>query len=171
MAINLAEAVKLKSILRTKLNDLLMELERVAFIITIDNTTSTATSNRSVVEVEQEIAQVRLDMRTLDRLVYAANINNTVSYNNTEIPLVEAIELASQLRAETDHCKHFGTYEKQEIEPNYGDSTVFYKIAQFDPADYRQRANDLERQAHRLSNAINAKNYSITIAFDDSKYF
>ncbi len=50
--------------------------------------------------IEAELAQVRLDVRTLDRLVYEANIKNSVDFKGEKLVLVEAIELATQLRAE-----------------------------------------------------------------------
>lgn len=166
---NLAEAVKLKSILTSKFHEYTSELHRSAFI-TVEKDQPPVTSNRTMEEIHTDLARVRKDIRTLDRLVYEANVMNTVSFEDESLTLVEAIELASQLRESASTYRSFGENEKEEVQHGYGD-TVLYRIAQFNPAAYREKATQLEKQAHRLSNAINAKNYSITIDFDDSMYF
>ena len=166
---NLAEAVKLKSILKSKFSEYTSELHRSAFI-TIEKDQAPVTSNRSMEAIHADLECVRKDIRTLDRLVYEANIANTVTFESEELTLVEAIELASQLRESASTYRMFGENEKEEAQHGYGD-TVLYRIAQFDPATYREKAEVLEKKAHRLSNAINAKNYSIQLDFDDSMYF
>lgn len=45
------------------------------------------------------------------------------------------------------------------------------KVAAFDQEAYRVKGIELERQANRLSNLINAKNYVIELDFDSEKYF
>ena len=168
--INLAEAVKLKSILGKKIQELVEELHRSAFV-TVEKGQAPKTSNRALAIIEGELAQVRLDARTLDRLVYEANIQNFVDFKGEQLALVEAIELATQLRAEVELCKGFSMREKESVRLGYGENTVLYDIAMYEPDAYRERAIQLEKDAHRLSNLINAKNYSIQLNFDDSGYF
>ncbi|MFF2795209.1 hypothetical protein [Lysinibacillus xylanilyticus] len=168
--INLAEAVKLKSILAKKVQELVSELHRSAFV-TVEKGQAPKTSNRAMKVIEAELAQVRLDVRTLDRLVYEANILNTVDFKGEKLALVEAIELATQLRADVELCKQFSMHEKESVRMGYGETTMLYEIAMYEPDDYRERAIKLEKDAHKLSNLINAKNYSVEINFDDSRYF
>ncbi|MGE7091543.1 hypothetical protein ACQKII_08860 [Lysinibacillus sp. NPDC048646] len=168
--INLAEAVKLKSILTKKVQELISELHRSAFV-TIEKGQAPKTSNRAMTVIESELAQVRLDIRTLDRLVYEANIKNTVDFKSEQLTLVEAIELATQLRAEAELCKHFSTHEKESVRMGYGENTMLYEIAMYEPEEYRERALKLEKDAHKLSNLVNTKNYSVELNFDDSRYF
>ncbi|MED3801390.1 hypothetical protein P4562_05500 [Lysinibacillus xylanilyticus] len=168
--INLAEAVKLKSILAKKVQELVSELHRSAFV-TVEKGQAPKTSNRAMKVIEAELAQVRLDVRTLDRLVYEANILNTVDFKGEKLALVEAIELATQLRADVELCKQFSMHEKESVRVGYGETTMLYEIAMYEPDDYRERAIKLEKDAHKLSNLINAKNYSVEINFDDSRYF
>jgi len=168
--INLAEAVKLKSILAKKVQELVSELHRSAFV-TVEKGQAPKTSNRAMKVIEAELAQVRLDVRTLDRLVYEANIINTVDLKGEKLALVEAIELATQLRADVELCKQFSMHEKESVRMGYGETTMLYEIAMYEPDDYRERAIKLEKDAHKLSNLINAKNYSVEINFDDSRYF
>lgn len=168
--INLAEAVKLKSILAKKVQELVDELHRSAFV-TVEKGQAPKTSNRAMKVIEAELAQVRLDVRTLDRLVYEANIKNTVDFKGDKLALVEAIELTTQLRADAELCKQFSMQEKESVRMGYGENTMLYEIAMYEPDEYRERAIILEKDAHKLSNLINAKNYSVEINFDDSRYF
>jgi len=168
--INLAEAVKLKSILGKKTQELISELHRSAFV-TVEKGQAPKTSNRALPLIEAELAQVRLDTRTLDRLIYEANIQNVVDFKDQKLALVEAIELATQLRAEAELCKEFSMREKESVRFGYGEGAMLYEIALYEPDDYRERAMKLEKEAHKLSNLINSKNYSIQINFDDSLYF
>ncbi|MGE7692168.1 hypothetical protein ACQKMI_23690 [Lysinibacillus sp. NPDC097214] len=168
--INLAEAVKLKSILAKKVQDLVNELHRSAFV-TVEKGQAPKTSNRAMTVIEAELAQVRLDVRTLDRLVYEANIKSSVDFKGEKLALVEAIELATQLRADAELCKQFSMHEKESVRMGYGENTMLYEIAMYEPDEYRERAIKLEKDAHKLSNLINAKNYSVEINFDDSRYF
>lgn len=168
--INLAEAVKLKSILGKKVQELVSELHRSAFV-TIEKGQAPKTSNRAMKVIEAELAQVRLDIRTLDRLVYEANIINSVDFKGEKLALVEAIELATQLRADAELCKQFSMHEKESVRMGYSENTILYEIAMYEPDEYRERAIILEKDAHKLSNLINAKNYSVEINFDDSRYF
>ena len=168
--ITLAEAVKLKSVLTKRIHELEDEMRRVAFT-TIEKGNTPEQGPRTLVNVENELDEVRLDSRVLDRLMYRANIDHTIDFQGQQLPIVEAIELATQLRAKSRFYKELSTAEKEEIQYGYSESTTIYRVALFDPEDYRIKSLQLEKDAHKLSNLINAKNYSITLAFDDSKYF
>ncbi|MEC1176981.1 hypothetical protein P9B03_00570 [Metasolibacillus meyeri] len=167
--ISLAEAIKLKSILKRKISDLSIEISTVAYTI-VEKGEEPKTPNRTIQQVEADLAIVRKDSRTLDRLIYRANIDNFIEFNGEKLAIVEAIELATQLRAEAGQAKTFGLSEKESYMHSVGETTL-YNVALFDPEVYRVRAIELEKQAHRLSNAINAKNYQVQIDFNDSAYF
>lgn len=169
MPIFLAEAVKLKSILLKKQRELQLERHRVAFK-TIEKGEEPVREGRTMMEVEQELQTVRDDIRQLDKLVYQANTENTVTFLGEELLLVEAIELAKQLRIEAEELREFATYEKEELQHGYSDSTPVYRVALYSPEDYRLRAEAVEKRAHKLSNLINAKNFTVTVPFDDSRY-
>lgn len=167
--ISLAEAIKLKSILRQKISDLSIELSTVSFTV-IEKGEEPKAQGRTIQQVEADLAVVRKDSRTLDRLIYRANIDHFIEFNGEKLAIVEAIELATQLRAEAGQAKTFGMSEKETYMHSIGE-TILYNVALFNPEEYRVRAIELEKQAHRLSNAINAKNYQVQIDFDDSVYF
>jgi len=120
--------------------------------------------------LEEELKTLRYDSRKLDSGIYRANIDNYITFKEEKMPIVEAIELATQIRAEVEYCKELAMVPKEEIHFSTPEKT-FLQVAYFNPNDYRLRAIELEKDAHRLSNAINAKNYTVEINFDGSKYF
>ncbi|HWL12892.1 MAG TPA: hypothetical protein VNQ57_07855 [Ureibacillus sp.] len=166
--IPLAEGVKLKSILSKKIQELITEIHQVSHAV-VEKGQQVQSSGRTITEVETELAQARKDSRLLDKLIYRANIDHTITFKGEELPIVEAIELASQLRAEAGLYKQLSQSQKEELY-TASDSVIFYNVALYEPAQYRKRAVDVEKDAHRLSNLINAKNYQVDIEFDDSNY-
>lgn len=169
LSINLAESVKLKSIITKKIQELSSAVHQVTHVV-VEKGEEPKQPTLTLEKLEADLKQLRYDSRKLDALIYRANIDNTIVFNDEEMPIVEAIELANQLRAEAAFCKTLGMEEKESYYHSVGE-TMLYRIALYEPLDYLNRSNELEKQAHRLSNAINAKNYQVTIAFDDSNYY
>lgn len=167
--ISQAEAVKLRSVLNKRIHELEDEMDRVAYV-QIEAGKPLPKQKRTILDVEKEIEEVRSDYRRLDRLMYKANIENEINFENTNIPIVEAIELATQLRAKARKFKEFASGEKEEYMYSY-ENMQLMKVATFEPDDYRIKALECERQANRLSNLINNKNYQIQLEFDSEKYF
>lgn len=168
--ITLAEAVKLKSILTNRIHELEDEIRRVAFA-TIEKGEIPEVGPRSLATVETELDTVRHDTRTLDRLMYRANIDHSIEFKNEQLTIVEAIEFATQLRAKARLYKELSMAPKEELQYGYAETTTVYQVALFDPETYRVQALQIEKDAHKLSNLINAKNYSIHLDFNDENYF
>ncbi|MBY0146967.1 DIP1984 family protein [Neobacillus niacini] len=168
--ISLAEAVKLKSVLSKRIHELEEEMDRVAFV-EIEKGSKLPKQIRTLSDVEHEMEEIRNDFRLLDKLMYQANYENKIVFNNEPLTIVEAIELATQLRAKARKYKEYGASQKEEYLPSYGEMISLVKVAAFDPEAYRLKGIEVERQANRLSNLINAKNYSIELEFDSEKYF
>lgn len=167
--ISQAEAVKLRSVLSKRIHELEEEMYRVAFV-QIEAGKAMPKQKRTMIEVEKEIEEVRNDYRLLDKLMYRANIDYEINFENTNIPIVEAIELATQLRAKARKYKQFAAADKEEYVYSY-ENVQLMKVATFEPEEYRVKAMECERQANRLSNLINSKNYQIQLEFDSEKYF
>jgi len=168
--ISLAEAVKLKSLLSKRIHELEEEMDRVAFI-EIEKGSKVPKQVRTILDVEQELEEVRKDFRLLDKLMYQANIKYEIAFNDESLTIVEAIELATQLRAKVRKYKEYGSAQKEEYSYSYGEGVSLIKVAMFEPETYRLKGLEIERQANRLSNLINAKNYAIELDFDSEKYF
>ena len=145
-------------------------MRRVAFT-TVEKGKTPETGSRTLPVVEAELEKVRTDSRVLDRLMYRANIDHTIEFSGQQLAIVEAIELATQLRAKAAFYKELASSEKEEIQFGYSENTTFYRVALFDPEEYRLKALQAEKDAHQVSNRINAKNYAIELDFDDADYF
>ncbi|WP_026830433.1 MULTISPECIES: hypothetical protein [Exiguobacterium] len=165
----LADAVKLKSILRKQLEQLVEEVDRIAFIDLEKGEALPTGQERTLLDVESAMDEVRRDMRILDRLVYAANLSTIIETTEGEVPLVEAIELATQLRAKATQFQELAARPKREFQYGFEGTTVI-RHALYDPDAYRIKAQEIERAAHRISNAINAANYRTEIDFDGTRY-
>lgn len=168
--ITLAEAVKLKSILTKRVHELEDEIRRVAFTTVIKGE-DPQEGPRTVAKVDEELEEVRRDIRLLDRLMYRANIDHFIHFQGDDLAIVEAIELATQLRARARIYKELGSAAREEMQYGMMEGTPVYQVALFDPEIYRQKAIQVEKDAHKLSNLINAKNYLVVLDFDDEKYF
>lgn len=170
MNITLAEGVKLKSILAKQIRELESEAQRVAFV-TVEKGAPRPHISRTLENVETEIEQVRKDQRRLDFLIYEANTTHTVEFKGEQLAIVEAIELAIQLRAKSSFYRSFALADKEELQYGFAESTAIYRVALFDPEEYRVKAQQTEKEAHQLSNRVNMENYRIVLDFDGSNYF
>lgn len=168
--ISLAEAVKLKSVLSKRIHELEDEMDRLAFV-EMEKESPALRQTRTLKDVEKDIKVIRKDFRLLDKLMYKANIENEIIFNNETLSIVEAIELASQLRARARKYKEFGAAVKEEFLYSISESGAMIRVAQFEPEDYRLKAIETERKANRLSNLINAKNYAVELPFEGDQYF
>jgi len=166
----LADAIKLKSLLHKQIEKLLGEIERVAFIDLEKDEPLPTIQSRSLEDIEVELESIRTDIRTLDRLVYEANLNTVIETHDGPLPIVEAIEFAIQLRAQARMYQDLSERPKRDYQYGYGEGTTVIRHALYDPELYRLKAIDVEKRANRISNAINAANYRTEIAFDPSRY-
>ena len=80
----LAEAVKLKSILLKRVQELEIEIMRVGFTV-IEKGTTPAPSIRTVEAIDVEMNEMRHDIRKLDRLIYGARKNVSCTRSCTSI--------------------------------------------------------------------------------------
>ncbi|GAF66079.1 hypothetical protein BTS2_2979 [Bacillus sp. TS-2] len=168
--ISLAESVKLKSVLSKRLHELEEEMDRVAFV-EVEKGSKVPKQVRALSDVELDLDEIRKDYCLLDKLMYKANIENEIIFNDESLTIVEAIELATQFRAKARKYKYYGSAQKEEFSYSYSENAPLLKIAMFDPETYRLKGIEIDRQANRLSNLINAKNYSIELDFESEKYF
>lgn len=168
--LSLAEAVKLKSVLNKRIHELQEEIFRVGFV-EVEKGKKLPMQQRTLQNVEDELDEIRKDFRLLDKLMYQANIENEIDFNGESMPIVEAIEYATQLRAKARKYKELGESQKEEYPYAYDENFTIVKVATFEPEEYRLKALEIERLSNRLSNLINSKNYSVELEFDSEKYF
>ncbi|MBL4952206.1 hypothetical protein JK635_08285 [Neobacillus sp. YIM B02564] len=167
----LAEAVPLKGIISRHIQELIRERNDVAFV-EAEKGEEYEKPLRSVEKITEELERVRKDFRMLDILINKANLENTICWDEENISIKEAIELAKQLREEANRLKSLGNAKKIERTSRglLNNHLVLLRIAQFEPEEYRKRGIKLERQVNKLSALIEHANHFVTIEFDDTKY-
>lgn len=165
----LADGLRLRSLLTKQVQELEQELLRVAFTVS-EKGQALPAQKRGVEEVDHDIKMMRQDIMVLDRLVYEANLTNAIEYQGESIPLVEAIEYAMQLRAQAKLYKQLGSSPKEQPEFGYGEAASYVRHARFDPDVYREKAQQYERNANKVSGLVNARNYQIELDFDTTRY-
>lgn len=165
----LADGLRLRSLLTKQVKELEQELLRAAFTV-VEKGQSLPHQKRGVEEVDHDIKMMRQDIMVLDRLIYEANLANTIEYQGEAIPLVEAIEYAMQLRAQALLYKQLGSSSKEQPEFGYGEAVSYVRVARFEPDEYREKAMQYDRNANKVSSLVNARNYQIELNFDASRY-
>ncbi|RXT07902.1 hypothetical protein [Ammoniphilus sp. CFH 90114] len=173
--ITLAEAIPLRKMLERRINELFSERWEHAYVI-IEKGDSYEPYPRTMDIISEEIYELQRDYRVLGRLVTEANLSQKMTWNGEEVTLMEAIELAKQLRMDLNQLKSFSTRKKTERLMERGrrgpssDASSLMTVALYDPEVYRQKALKLERQVNRLSASIEHQNHMVSIPFDASKY-
>ncbi|WLR41210.1 DIP1984 family protein [Bacillus carboniphilus] len=164
MKITLAQAVPLRSIISRYIADLLEERDSVSTVETIVGE-KYEKPVRSVDDVTIEIERSRKDFRRLDTSMAEMNLQAKVFWDDKEISITEAIELAKQLREEVNVFKEYGKRKKQTLSSNWHHEEKVMIHTLYDPEEYRKKALKLERQVNRLSQDIEAKNHQVEFEF------
>lgn len=173
--ITMAEAVIIRSQISKKINELLHERNGVQTEI-IDKGQTAEVPQRNVDFITQEIRQVRDDHRLLSFLMSESNVKTTIDWDGQAYAVVEAIELAKQMRQEAGELKALGNRKKMDRSRNvypFGNnsgSTDTFVVALYDPEEYKKHGDRLERQVTALSFLIDKANLEATIQFDASDY-
>jgi hypothetical protein len=169
MKISLAQAVALRNILARRIQELLTERSQVA-VVTVPMGEKFELPLRTIEEVTEELNEVRAHYRQLDVAMAFANISHTISWDGEEITIMEAIELAKQLRGELNELKRFASRKKQEYRSEYGE-VVMVEHALYDPNEYKEEAKKLEKRVNRLSYLIEAENHKVTFDFPPASIY
>lgn len=170
MKLTLAELLPLKVTLSKLLHEKLEERERVAYV-EFAKGDEEILPERTFEQLTDEIREVREDYRNIDYIIAKANVNNHVEWEDGKLPIIEAIELAKQLRGEAHLLKEFGRRKPIERITRYHMEESTYRKVLYDPNKMRSRAEKLEKKANRLSMAIEKRNHQVEAVFEAaSKY-
>lgn len=168
MQISLLEALPLRNSISRRIQDLLQERDRVAYV-EFEKGEEYYLPEKSFDQVTQQLSETRKDYRQLDVLVTQANLNAKVQWDEKDISITEAIEEAKQLRGEANKLKGYGMSKKQERKPqSFGETNTVYRKAMFDPSEKQKEGLKLERMANRLSLAIEKANHNYMIEFQEA---
>jgi len=173
--ITLAEAIPLRKMLERRIHELFSERWDKSYVV-IEKGECYEPYSRTMDQVSVEIYELQRDYRFLGRVVSEANLSEKMAWNGEELTMLEAIELAKQMRTDLNQLKTFASRKKMERVAERGrrgsgaEASSLLTVALFDPEEYRQKALKLERQVNRLSAMIEHQNHLVSIPFDASKY-
>ncbi|WP_106767583.1 hypothetical protein [Paenibacillus faecalis] len=169
--ITMAEALAVRAAMNRLINQLMQErLNNSSTIIEKGETAEVPV--RSVDVITEEIDAISTDFRKLDLLMAISNTTETISWNGANITVMEAIELAKQMRNEIGQLAHLGSRKKLERQNSRGleGSVTLFNVALYDPEAYQAAARKKEREVTKLSSLIEHANHHSKISFDATKY-
>lgn len=173
MKITLAQALPVRNAISRRIQELLQERNRVAFV-EVEKGEQYEKPTRSIEVVTKELEETRMDFRRLDVSVATENLKATIQWDGEEISLIEAIEIAKQIRGEVKDLKNFGNRKKQERKASNGwgnsDANIIV-FAMYEPEEYRKKALKLEREVTRLSLEIERKNHFVEFEFANAERY
>lgn len=164
MNISLAEAIPLKSSLSRRIQELVRERQQVS-TVTIQPDGTKEEHKRTIEEVAAELETTRSHYRELDIAIAKANVTSTFKWQEKDITILEAIELAKQIRGEVNELKRFGSQKKKETQRSWGTEQPTVVETTYDPDEYRKEALVLEKRVQKLSALIDKTNHVTEIPF------
>ncbi|EQM25309.1 hypothetical protein [Bacillus licheniformis] len=167
--IALFEALPLRNTISKRIQELLQERESVAYV-EYDKGEEYIKPTKSVDQITSDLEEARKDYRDLVVLMSEANLNAKVVWDEKELSITEALELAQQLRGEANRLKSYGRSKETERLSSYSD-VISYRKAMFDPEKMQSKGLKLERMANRLSNAIEKANHNYEIEFEAAEKY
>ncbi len=167
----MAEALAVRAAMNRLINQLMQERMNNSSTI-IEKGETAEFPIRSVDVITEEIDTVSADYRKLDLLMAISNTTETISWNGGSITVMEAIELAKQIRNEIGQLAHLGSRKKLERQSSRGHdgSVTLFTVALYDPEAYQAAARKKEREVTKLSSLIEHANHHSKIPFDAAKY-
>ena len=171
MKITLAEALPLRAAIMRRISELVEERNAVSTITFVPGEVENIEHPvRKVDEITGEIEEARADFRKLDVLMARANVTETLEWEGKSYTIIEAIELAKQMRSEVAELKRLAGRKKEEIQRGFGGSTTITRTL-YEPEEMRKKAIELEKRANRLSQLIDKKNYQVEIDFPEAEKY
>nr|MDH3154444.1 hypothetical protein [Bacillus licheniformis] len=162
--IALFEALPLRNTISKRIQELLQERDSVAYV-EHDKDEPYTKPTKTIDKITTELEVARKDYRDLVVLMAEANLYAKVVWDEKELSITEALELAQQLRGEANKLKNYGRSKQTERLASYSD-VVSYREAMFEPEKMKSKGLKLERMANRLSNAIEKANHNYEIEFE-----
>ncbi|AEI45190.1 hypothetical protein [Paenibacillus mucilaginosus] len=171
--ITMAEALSVRAAITRRLHHLMQERMQNSTTV-IEKGEQAEYPSRTVDLITEEIEKTSADYRTLDVLIAKANITHTIRWNDRDLTVLEAIELAKQTRSEIQMLNMLGAVKKMDRQVSRGGSSdggkPLFTVALYDPEAYSRAAQKKEREAVRLSSLIEQSNHTHKLPFDASAY-
>ncbi|MBP1917016.1 hypothetical protein J2Z23_004001 [Lederbergia galactosidilyticus] len=134
MKLTLAELLPLKVTISKLLHEKIEERASVAYVKYAKGDEEII-PDQTFAQLTAEIKEIREDYRKIDFLLAKANTDHLIEWEDGKLSIVEAIELAKQLRAEVNTLKDFGRSKPIERITRYHLEEATYRKALFDPIE------------------------------------
>ncbi|WP_028560309.1 hypothetical protein [Paenibacillus pinihumi] len=171
-SITVAEALAVRSAISRRISQLSHERELNSMSV-IEKGEVAEYPSRTVDMITSELNRVMADFRRLDLLIAISNTTTVIQWNNGELKVLEAIELAKQTRNESAYLSQLGSRKKLERQLNRGTADggkSLFTVALYDPEAYMELAKKKEREATKLSSLIEQSNHLNHVDFDATEY-
>lgn len=170
--LSLAALVPLRSDIAHKVSELDQEREKNAFYVYVKGEQAEEPT-RSFALITEELEEAREDFRVIDELIHSANLAHKITWNNQEISLFTAMQIAKHMRKEAASLKRYGSMKKEELNTggyfNGGDKTI--TRAMYDIEKARESGLKLERKVKRLSQLIEDECHNIFLEFPQAEKY
>lgn len=168
--LSLAALVPLRSDIASRVTELDNEREQNAFCEYLKGEKAEKPT-RSFALITEELEEAREDFRAIDELIHSANLTNKIKWNNQEISIFTAMQIAKHMRKEASSLKSYGSRKKEEIRSYYngGEKTIIR--AMYDIEKARENGLKLERKVKRLSQLIEDECHNIFLEFPQAEKY
>lgn len=162
--ISLADAVHLRARIQERIREFSEARARIATIVVARGETPEPPTV-TVDEYNRRISEAQADFRMLDVAMAQLNLTHTLKWDNREVPLLEALQIAKDTRQRIADLKVLGQRVKVSRARMGGyldrGNADLLEVATYDPEVMQQQAEQLERQVMRLSRMIDRKNEEV----------
>lgn len=170
--LSLAALVPIRSDIANKVTELDNEREQNAFCVYVKGEKAEEPT-RSFALITKELEEAREDFRVIDELIHNANLANKLSWNNQDISIFTAMQVAKHMRKEASSLKRYGSRKKEEINPGgyYNGGEKTFTRAMYDIEIAREHGLKMERKVKRLSQLIEDECHKIFLEFPQAEKY
>ncbi len=158
--ISLADAVHLRARILAHRDELQAARARGSTMLITKGETPEVPST-TVEQYTAQMSDASADHRLLDVEMARLNLVHHVRWDGREVPLMEALQLAKDLRQQIADLKMLGSrlkVQRMRMGQVGRDGAELIEVAMYDPDAMRKQADQLERQVMRLSRLIDRCN-------------
>ena len=160
MKIKLSQAITLMSVIKKRIQELKREREEVSYLLVEKGEQYELPVDRTFNQVVSELEAAQKDLLELETAIAQANVTSTIQWDEKQITIGEAIQLAKLYR---EQAREHATYGSKRNNTPYG--TNMYQVLTYDPKKYAELSQKLNRKANKLSELIDEVNILTYIDF------
>lgn len=167
--ITLAQAIHIRQYIEAQRDVLAKARDAAAFTIKISE--KHMGPDTDIYIITTQLDEVTRDFIRINKMIMAANATNTLNFEDNEITIGEAIDLAKNLRRESRWFLDIaGKAGIVECETGATNPIRYLKESTFTKEEVQETGLHLARRSNALSLLINETNEKVCIDFDAEKY-